>query len=113
MIIFPFSSKFLLAKYLLVFALFITAKALIKLPINETIPAVIVFGDSIVDAGNNNDLKTVIRCNFLPYGQDFNGGVPTGRFCNGKIPSDLIGIIIMSLFSLHDIVLVSLLASPS
>ncbi|XP_012449439.2 uncharacterized protein LOC105772608 [Gossypium raimondii] len=89
-IVFPFSSKFLLAKYLLVFALFISAKALIKLSINETIPAVIVFGDSIVDAGNNNDLNTVIRCDFLPYGQDFAGGVPTGRFCNGKVPSDLI-----------------------
>ncbi|MBA0633800.1 hypothetical protein Godav_022090 [Gossypium davidsonii] len=86
-IVFPFPSKFLLAKYLLVFALFISAKALI---INETIPAVIVFGDSIVDAGNNNDLNTVIRCDFLPYGQDFAGGVPTGRFCNGKVPSDLI-----------------------
>ncbi|MBA0786614.1 hypothetical protein Gotri_025753 [Gossypium trilobum] len=61
-----------------------------KLPTNETIPAVIVFGDSIVDAGNNNDLNTVIRCDFLPYGQDFAGGVPTGRFCNGKVPSDLI-----------------------
>ncbi|KAG8492146.1 hypothetical protein CXB51_015679 [Gossypium anomalum] len=89
-IVFPFSSKFLWAKYLLVFALFISAKALIKLPVNGTIPAVIVFGDSIVDAGNNNDLNTVIRCNFLPYGQDFAGGVPTGRFCNGKVPSDLI-----------------------
>ncbi|PPD89065.1 hypothetical protein GOBAR_DD13988 [Gossypium barbadense] len=89
-IVFPFSSKFLLAKYLLVSALFISAKALIKLSINETIPAVIVFGDSIVDAGNNNDLNTVIRCDFLPYGQDFAGGVPTGRFCNGKVPSDLI-----------------------
>ena len=84
------SSTFLLP-HLLIFALFIGAKALVKLPPNETIPAVIVFGDSIVDAGNNNDLQTLIRCNFLPYGQDFDGGVPTGRFCNGKIPSDLIG----------------------
>ncbi|XVF35930.1 hypothetical protein REPUB_Repub19eG0014200 [Reevesia pubescens] len=67
-----------------------TTKALIKLPPNETFPAVIVFGDSIVDAGNNNDLQTLIRCNFLPYGQDFEGGLPTGRFCNGKIPSDLV-----------------------
>ncbi|XWS25935.1 hypothetical protein CRYUN_Cryun27aG0109900 [Craigia yunnanensis] len=89
LIIFSSSSTFLLA-HLLVFALFISTKALVKLPPNETIPAVIVFGDSIVDAGNNNDLQTLIRCNFLPYGQDFDGGVPTGRFCNGKVPSDLI-----------------------
>ncbi|KAK8580809.1 hypothetical protein V6N13_143867 [Hibiscus sabdariffa] len=65
-------------------------KALVKLPPNETVPAVIVFGDSIVDAGNNNNLQTLIRCNFPPYGQDFDGGIPTGRFCNGKIPSDLV-----------------------
>ncbi|XVF63652.1 hypothetical protein PTKIN_Ptkin09bG0103900 [Pterospermum kingtungense] len=83
------SSAFLLP-YLLVFALFISAKALVKLPSNETITAVIVFGDSIVDAGNNNNIQTLIRCNFPPYGQDFAGAVPTGRFCNGKIPSDLL-----------------------
>ncbi|GMJ14876.1 hypothetical protein like AT1G75900 [Hibiscus trionum] len=89
MIIFPSSSTLLLPR-LLVFALFAAAKALIRMPENETIPAVIVFGDSIVDAGNNNDIRTIIKCNFLPYGRDFDGGVPTGRFCNGRIPSDLI-----------------------
>ncbi|KAK8980423.1 hypothetical protein V6N11_028984 [Hibiscus sabdariffa] len=62
------------------------------MPENQTMPAVIVFGDSIVDAGNNNDIQTIIKCNFPPYGRDFDGGVPTGRFCNGKIPSDLIVI---------------------
>ncbi|KAK8554841.1 hypothetical protein V6N13_118522 [Hibiscus sabdariffa] len=60
------------------------------MPENQTMPAVIVFGDSIVDAGNNNDIQTIIKCNFPPYGRDFDGSVPTGRFCNGKIPSDLI-----------------------
>ncbi|XVE69695.1 hypothetical protein DITRI_Ditri10aG0011700 [Diplodiscus trichospermus] len=91
MIGFSSSSSTFWLPYLLVFAIFMmSTKALIKLPANETIPAVIVFGDSIVDAGNNNNLQTVIRCNFLPYGQDFEGGIPTGRFCNGKIPSDLV-----------------------
>ncbi|KAK8509978.1 hypothetical protein V6N12_035301 [Hibiscus sabdariffa] len=89
-IVFPCSSTFLLP-HLLIFALFISAKALLKMPENQTMPAVIVFGDSIVDAGNNNDIQTIIKCNFPPYGRDFDGGVPTGRFCNGKIPSDLIG----------------------
>ncbi|EOY15093.1 JHL20J20.8 protein [Theobroma cacao] len=85
------SSLTYLVSHLLVLALLIcSTKALVKLPPNETVPAVIVFGDSIVDAGNNNDLSTLIKCNFLPYGQDFDGGVPTGRFCNGKIPSDII-----------------------
>lgn len=74
-----------------VFVLVVSTEAVIKLPGNVTIPAVIVFGDSIVDAGNNNNLKTPAKCNFPPYGRDFMGGVSTGRFSNGKVPSDLIG----------------------
>ncbi|GMI66262.1 Guard-cell-enriched GDSL Lipase 14, Occluded Stomatal Pores 1 [Hibiscus trionum] len=54
------------------------------------IPAIIVFGDSSVDAGNNNYISTVARSNFQPYGRDFNGGRPTGRFSNGKITTDFI-----------------------
>ncbi|XP_039000595.1 GDSL esterase/lipase EXL3-like [Hibiscus syriacus] len=85
-----FSSVWL-SRLLVIFSVLVCrTKALVKLPPNETVPAVIVFGDSIVDAGNNNHLQTLIRCNFLPYGQDFDGGIPTGRFCNGKIPSDLV-----------------------
>ncbi|KAK4782262.1 hypothetical protein SAY86_016364 [Trapa natans] len=64
--------------------------ALVKLPPTEIVPAVIAFGDSIVDTGNNNQLRTVLKCNFAPYGVDFNGGNPTGRFCDGRVPSDLI-----------------------
>lgn len=56
------------------------------------VPAVIVFGDSVVDPGNNNDIKTIAKCNFPPYGINFPGHKPTGRFSNGKIPSDFIGI---------------------
>ncbi|PNT38508.1 hypothetical protein POPTR_005G242800v4 [Populus trichocarpa] len=67
-----------------------TVSSLVKLPPNVTIPALLVFGDSIVDAGNNNDLETLVKSNFPPYGKDFEGGIPTGRFCNGKIPSDII-----------------------
>ncbi|KAF3442278.1 hypothetical protein FNV43_RR16194 [Rhamnella rubrinervis] len=60
------------------------------LPKNETVPAVFVFGDSIVDSGNNNYIETIVKANFPPYGRDFFGGRPTGRFSNGKVPSDLI-----------------------
>ncbi|XP_027362040.1 GDSL esterase/lipase EXL3-like [Abrus precatorius] len=64
----------------------------VSLPNNETVPAVIVFGDSIVDSGNNNHISTIVKCNFLPYGKDFPGGNnPTGRFSNGLLPSDIIG----------------------
>ncbi|XP_072957845.1 GDSL esterase/lipase EXL3-like [Typha angustifolia] len=62
-------------------------------PSNQTtpkVPAVIAFGDSIVDPGNNNVLKSPIRCDFPPYGQDFVGHKATGRFSNGKIPTDFI-----------------------
>ncbi|KAF8406616.1 hypothetical protein HHK36_008706 [Tetracentron sinense] len=75
---------------ILISVFFHPIQAALKLPNNETIPAVIVFGDSIVDPGNNNNLQTLVKCNFPPYGRDFMAGQPTGRFCNGKVPSDLI-----------------------
>ncbi|KAK9091974.1 hypothetical protein Syun_026885 [Stephania yunnanensis] len=54
------------------------------------VPAVIVFGDSTVDAGNNNGISTLLKSNFMPYGRDFEGGKPTGRFSNGRVPGDFI-----------------------
>eukprot|EP00252_Welwitschia_mirabilis_P016116 TRINITY_DN35629_c0_g1_i1.p1 TRINITY_DN35629_c0_g1~~TRINITY_DN35629_c0_g1_i1.p1 ORF type:complete len:375 (-),score=4.43 TRINITY_DN35629_c0_g1_i1:62-1186(-) len=51
--------------------------------------AMLVFGDSTADTGNNNDnLRTVARANFPPYGRDFANHVATGRFSNGKIGID-------------------------
>ncbi|OAY63870.1 GDSL esterase/lipase [Ananas comosus] len=41
-----------------------------------------VFGDSLIDNGNNNDLPSFAKANYYPYGIDFSGG-PTGRFSNG------------------------------
>ncbi|MER8252702.1 hypothetical protein ABS207_20180, partial [Acinetobacter baumannii] len=49
-----------------------------------------MFGDSSVDAGNNNWIPTIARSNFEPYGRDFKGGKPTGRFSNGRIATDFI-----------------------
>ncbi|MBA0876744.1 hypothetical protein Goshw_002841 [Gossypium schwendimanii] len=54
------------------------------------VPAVIVFGDSTVDPGNNNQISTVLKSNFAPYGRDYFGGQPTGRFSNGRIATDFI-----------------------
>lgn len=49
-----------------------------------------VFGSSVVDPGNNNDIKgTVAKANYLPYGIDFPDG-STGRFSNGKNIADCI-----------------------
>nr|GFB61932.1 GDSL esterase/lipase At5g03810-like [Tanacetum cinerariifolium] len=55
------------------------------------VPALCIFGDSVMDVGNNNHrLSTLLRANFLPYGRDFVTHTPTGRFCNGKIAVDYI-----------------------
>lgn len=43
-----------------------------------------------MDAGNNNVVPTLLKSNFRPYGRDFAGGRPTGRFSNGRIPPDFI-----------------------
>ncbi|KAL4334570.1 hypothetical protein GQ457_07G021770 [Hibiscus cannabinus] len=48
----------------------------------EMVPAMFIFGDSLIDNGNNNDLPSFAKANYFPYGIDFNGG-PTGRFSNG------------------------------
>ncbi|KAK4491644.1 hypothetical protein RD792_002407 [Penstemon davidsonii] len=46
---------------------------------NNWISAVLVFGDSTVDSGNNNYLDTSFKSNFPPYGRDFANRLPTGR----------------------------------
>ncbi|EAY85747.1 hypothetical protein OsI_07108 [Oryza sativa Indica Group] len=56
--------------------------------VGARVTAVIVFGDSTVDAGNNNAVQTVVRSNFPPYGRDFPGRRATGRFCNGRLATD-------------------------
>ena len=71
--------------------LLVVAELLILVSITESkVPAIIVFGDSTVDAGNNNVYPTIVKSNFRPYGRDFAGGRPTGRFSNGRIPPDFI-----------------------
>ncbi|KAK1317153.1 GDSL esterase/lipase [Acorus calamus] len=54
----------------------------------QLVPATIIFGDSVVDVGNNNNLYTIMKANFPPYGRDFVNHLPTGRFCNGKLATD-------------------------
>ncbi|XP_012457830.1 GDSL esterase/lipase At2g23540 [Gossypium raimondii] len=52
-----------------------------------------IFGDSLVDAGNNNYLPTLSRANIPPNGIDFkaSGGNPTGRYTNGRTIGDIVG----------------------
>lgn len=53
------------------------------------VPAIITFGDSAVDVGNNDYLPTIFKANYPPYGRDFVNHQPTGRFCNGKLATDI------------------------
>lgn len=64
------------------------------------VPALFVIGDSSVDCGTNNFLGTLARADRLPYGRDFDTHQPTGRFCNGRIPVDYLGISSISVWFL-------------
>ncbi|XP_068648878.1 GDSL esterase/lipase At1g71691-like [Aristolochia californica] len=61
-----------------------------------------VFGDSLIDNGNNNDIPSFAKANYYPYGIDFSGG-PTGRFSNGYTTvdeiADLLGLPLIPAFS--------------
>ena len=52
--------------------------------------AFFVFGDSLVDNGNNNYLITAARADSPPYGIDTPDHRATGRFSNGKNVPDII-----------------------
>ncbi|XP_057952892.1 GDSL esterase/lipase 7-like [Malania oleifera] len=59
-------------------------------PLKGSIPALYVFGDSLLDSGNNNYLNTKAKANFPPFGVDFIDHVATGRFTNGRTMADFI-----------------------
>ncbi|PUZ52754.1 hypothetical protein GQ55_6G294800 [Panicum hallii var. hallii] len=52
--------------------------------------AFFVFGDSLVDSGNNNYLATTARADSPPYGIDYPTHRATGRFSNGRNVPDII-----------------------
>ncbi|XVF46828.1 hypothetical protein PTKIN_Ptkin03bG0059300 [Pterospermum kingtungense] len=76
-----FPSYFLVPSIVLAFVLLVANG-------QPLVPAMFIFGDSVVDVGNNNNLYTIIKADFRPYGRDFVHHKPTGRFCNGKLASD-------------------------
>ncbi|KAI6671674.1 hypothetical protein NL676_006559 [Syzygium grande] len=53
--------------------------------------ALFIFGDSFLDAGNNNYINTTTldRADFWPYGETY-FEFPTGRFSDGRLVSDFI-----------------------
>lgn len=62
----------------------------------QQVTALWVFGDSLVDNGNNNYINSLARSNYYPYGIDYINRLPTGRFSNGKnfldYLADLLGV---------------------
>ncbi|KAA8534666.1 hypothetical protein F0562_032183 [Nyssa sinensis] len=52
--------------------------------------AFFVFGDSLVDSGNNDFLVTTARADAPPYGIDYPTRLPTGRFSNGLNIPDIL-----------------------
>ncbi|KAH9602132.1 hypothetical protein KSS87_008533 [Heliosperma pusillum] len=51
-----------------------------------------IFGDSLSDVGNNENLpRSLAKANLPWYGIDFGDGLPNGRFTNGRTVSDIIG----------------------
>ncbi|KAG6405086.1 hypothetical protein SASPL_132668 [Salvia splendens] len=54
----------------------------------QQVPCFFIFGDSQSDNGNNNPLITKAKADYPPYGVDFPGAIPTGRFTNGKNIAD-------------------------
>lgn len=71
--------------------------SLFRITTSDLQPANFVFGDSLVDVGNNNYIASLSKANYVPFGIDF--GRPTGRFTNGRTIVDIIGKIYCLFFS--------------
>ncbi|KAK4589789.1 hypothetical protein RGQ29_020391 [Quercus rubra] len=56
--------------------------------LNGNVTALLVFGDSTVDPGNNNNIRTIFKANFRPYGISFPNQTATGRFSDGQLTTD-------------------------
>ncbi|XP_074267468.1 GDSL esterase/lipase At2g23540-like [Silene latifolia] len=78
---------------IMIFAVAISLIVSITKGEDQSLGASFIFGDSLVDAGNNNYLSTLSKANSPPNGIDFkaSGGTPTGRFTNGRTIGDIVG----------------------
>ncbi|GER45302.1 GDSL-like Lipase/Acylhydrolase superfamily protein, partial [Striga asiatica] len=80
-------------KMLLIIPILIAS--MLQIPLNiakysHVLHALYVLGDSLFDSENNNLLPTLAKVDFSPYGMNFNGGRPTGRFTNRRTVVDFI-----------------------
>ena len=77
---------------------FFFSSLLISVSFSLHVPAIITFGDSIFDAGNNHFNKNcTAQADFPPYGSSFFHH-PTGRFTNGRTVADFICEFIIYLY---------------
>ncbi|EXB66343.1 GDSL esterase/lipase [Morus notabilis] len=77
--------------FLILIIFLLDYEAIISFSEAQQVPAIYVFGDSLVDVGNNNYLKlSLAKANYPPNGVDFPGRKATGRFCNGKNAADFL-----------------------
>lgn len=77
------ASRFALLAWLVALACTVVAGA--------STPPMFIFGDSLVDAGNNNYIVSLSKANYPPNGIDFTGHQPTGRYTNGRTIVDILG----------------------
>lgn len=83
-------SRFIMAAVLAVVVAMVMNLSANMVEAEPQVPCYFIFGDSLVDNGNNNQLSSLAKANYMPYGIDFPDG-PTGRFSNGKTSVDVIG----------------------
>ncbi|XP_024196281.1 GDSL esterase/lipase At4g16220-like [Rosa chinensis] len=62
--------------------------ALWRMCLAKETPANFVFGDSLVEVGDNNYIPSLSKADYSPNGIDF--GKPTGRYTNGRTVIDII-----------------------
>ncbi|KAL5991185.1 hypothetical protein ACLOJK_012091 [Asimina triloba] len=74
------SKRFVLKEKRMTFGMWVLSLTMISVMAAD-IPAMFIFGDSLVDSGNNNNLITLLKANYYPNGINFTAGA-TGRFCN-------------------------------
>lgn len=74
---------------MMIIAVFMASKICVNA--KPQVPCFFIFGDSLADNGNNNQLLSLAKVNYKPYGIDFPEG-PTGRFTNGRTTVDIIGL---------------------
>ncbi|KAL0535879.1 hypothetical protein IC582_024806 [Cucumis melo] len=89
-------SNFCISFFIIFFAA-VSEAASIQLPgnsLSDTRFGLFIFGDSYVDAGNNNYIITTsdFQANFPPYGESFfPNRIATGRFTDGRNIPDFLG----------------------